>query len=61
MTILPDGVTKEGLVVCSVGILMLRVEAVKKGHEGVYKCYSLDQSNELKYNTVEVRVIERGR
>ena len=47
-------------MVRAVGILMLRVEAVKKGHEGVYKCYSLDQNNELKYNTMEVRVIERG-
>ena len=39
---------------------VLKIEEVKKGHEGVYKCVSQNFDNEIKYNNVEVRVIETG-
>lgn len=39
---------------------VLKISEVKKGHEGVYKCVSQNLHNQIKYNTVEVRVQETG-
>ncbi len=42
------------------GLAVMRIPEVKKGHEGLYKCVSQNLDNQIKYNTVEVRVQETG-
>ncbi len=48
------------VTVFSLDMAVLKIGVVKKGHEGVYKCVSQNFANEIKYNSVEVRVLETG-
>jgi len=38
------------------GMVMLKVNSVKKGHEGEYRCVFQSKMATIRYNTVEVRV-----
>ena len=42
------------------GMAVLKIDRVRKGHEGTYKCVTVNQDGSIRYNIVEVRVLNEG-
>ena len=40
---------------------VLKIDHIRKGHEGTYKCVTVNQDDRVQYNTVEVRVLNNGK
>ena len=43
------------------GVIVLRFIRVDRGHQGTYSCVAKDEEGRTTYNTVQLRVMDRGR
>ena len=43
------------------GVIVLRFVRVDRGHQGTYSCVAEDEEGRTTYNSVQLRVMDRGR
>ena len=42
------------------GVIVLRFVRVDRGHQGTYSCVAEDEAGRTTYNSVQLRVMDRG-